>query len=78
MTTAMKSLSHDAMRLSPDERLQLACSLIESVESEDAPSPGAAWEEEIRGRIERYDNGETSGIPASEVFRELREIAPAK
>ncbi len=72
------TLSKEAMALAPDKRLQLACALIESVESEDAPNPGAAWDTEIRERISRYDNGETKSIPASEVFRHLREIAPGK
>jgi len=72
------TLSKEAMALSPDKRLQLACALIESVESEDAPNPSAAWDAEIRERISRYDNGEGKSIPASEVFRKLREIAPGK
>lgn len=72
------SISKEAMALSPDKRLQLACALIESVESEDAPNPEAAWDAEIRERISRYDEGQTKGIPASEVFRKLREIAPGK
>ncbi|MGJ8633648.1 MAG: addiction module protein [Luteolibacter sp.] len=78
MTAAVKSLSDEALLLSPAERLSLACSLIESVESEDAPSPESAWEKEIQERIARFDSGETKEIPASEVFMKLREIAPAK
>ena len=78
MTAAVKSLSEEALRLSPDERLHLACSLIESVESDDAPSSESAWSQEIQKRIDRFDKGESKGISAAEVFEKLREIAPAK
>jgi putative addiction module component (TIGR02574 family) len=72
------TLSQEAMALAPDKRLKLACALIESVEADDSPSPDSAWDTEIRERISRYDRGETSSVPASEVFCKLREIAPAK
>jgi len=78
MTMTMDSLAHHALDLPPAQRLILACSLIESVESTDAPSPDAAWDTEIRDRIARFDRGETTGIPAADVFRKLREIAPAR
>jgi putative addiction module component (TIGR02574 family) len=73
----MDAISHQALVLTPAQRLSLARTLIESVESEDAPSPEAAWDSEIRDRIARFDRGETAGIPASDVFRKLRAIAPA-
>lgn len=58
--------------------MSLAYRLIESVEADDAPSAEAAWTAEITERLERYDRGESKGIPAAEVFRKLNEIAPAK
>ena len=78
MNMTMDTLAHHALILPPAQRLILACSLIESVESDDAPSPDAAWDSEIRDRIARFDRGETSGVPASDVFRKLRAIAPAR
>lgn len=78
MNMTLDALSHQALVLPPAQRLILACSLIESVESDDAPSPDVAWDTEIRDRIARFDRGETTGIPASDVFRKLREIAPAR
>ncbi len=33
----------------------------------------AAWDAEIKAHIERYDPGETKGIPAEEVFAKLRQ-----
>ena len=78
MTKTMDALSRQALVLPPAERLSLACALIESVEASDAPNPDLAWENEIRERIARFDSGETVGIPAADVFRKLREIAPAR
>lgn len=71
------TLSQKAMELATDKKLKLACALIESVESGDAPNPEAAWDIEIRERVSRYDNDDTKAIPASDVFQKLREIAPA-
>jgi putative addiction module component (TIGR02574 family) len=76
MSMTIDAISNQALILPPAQRLSLACALIESVESDDAPSPDAAWDAEIRDRIARFDRGETTGIPASDVFRKLREIAP--
>lgn len=78
MSMTIEALSHEALVLPPAQRLSLACTLIESVEADDAPSADAAWDAEIRARIARFDRGETSGIPAADVFRKLREIAPAR
>lgn len=72
------TLSDQALDLPPEQRMKLARTLIESLETEDAPSSDAAWEVEIRERIAPFDSGEVAGIPASEVFRRLREIAPGR
>ena len=78
MVTTFDILCHQAMVLPPALKMTLARSLIESVESDDAPSPEAAWEAEIQERIARFDSGQTTGIPAADVFRKLREIAPSR
>lgn len=78
MAVTFDTLSDQALDLPPEQRMLLARNLIESVETEDAPSPDAAWEAEIRERIAQFDAGEVVGIPASEVFRRLREIAPGR
>ena len=78
MVTTFDTISHQALVLPPAQRMSLARSLIESVESEDSPSPEVAWEAEIQARLARYHAGESTSIPAAEVFRKLREIAPAR
>ena len=78
MTVTVDTVLNLAMVLPPDKRLSLACTLIESVEANDAPSPDAAWDVEIRDRIARYDAGGSTGIAAADLFGSLRQIAPAK
>jgi putative addiction module component (TIGR02574 family) len=76
MSVSLATLTRDALFLSREERLALACELLDSVDP--APDPGAEalWEEEIGRRIERFKAGEAKPIPAAEVFARLREIAP--
>ena len=72
MSAALTALSRDALVLLPDERLQLARQLLESVDLEPEPGAEAASEAEIVRHIARYDARETRGIPAGEVFARLR------
>ena len=78
MSANLTALSRDALVLPPDERLQLARQLLDSVDLEPEPGAEAAWEAEIGRRIARYDAGETRGMPAGEVFARLLEIAPVR
>lgn len=78
MTAPLETISDQALGLPPAERLSLARTLIESVEGTEDASFEAAWDEEIRERLERFRSGENPGVPAAEVFRRLREIAPGR
>lgn len=78
MTAPLETISDQALDLPPAERLSLARTLIESVEGTEDASFEAAWDEEIRERLERFRSGENPGVPAAEVFRRLREIAPGR
>ncbi|MFN9900745.1 MAG: addiction module protein [bacterium] len=49
---------------------------MESVETDRPATAAEAWSDEISGRIADYDAGRVNGVPAAEVFRKLREIAP--
>ena len=71
MSKAVESIVAEAVRLPPDQRLTLAHKILSSVEPEPHVETDAAWEQEIRQRIARYDAGEVRGIPASEVFDQL-------
>ena len=78
MPTTLDSLSEEALVLPPDQRLTLACRLLDSVELEPEPGAEAAWEAEIARRIERFDSGASRPIPAGEVFDRLGRIAPGR
>lgn len=76
MSTTLESISRQVFVLPAEQRMQLALALMESVETGNAAEAEEAWTTEITRRISDYDAGEVKGIPAAEVFRRLREIAP--
>ena len=76
MTTTLDIIADQALILPPAQRLSLAGTLIASVDGTGDASTEAAWDTEIQSRLDRYLSGVSSGVPASEVFRQLREIAP--
>ena len=66
----------EALELPEDERVELACSLLESIESEDDRSDDRAkwadaWAAEVGVRLAAMDAGEP-GIPAAGVVATLR------
>jgi putative addiction module component (TIGR02574 family) len=76
MPATLEALSHDALILPPDQRLALACQLLESVDPAPDPDADLTWEKEIQRRIASLKNGEVRPIPAAEVLARLRQIAP--
>ena len=67
---ALQRIEADALRLSPDERAELAERLWASVEGSDVPDP--AWEAEIRLRMQDVDSGAVQCRPWDDVMAELR------
>ena len=76
MVTTLDAVSKEALVLPPDQRMTLACRLLESVEPDIEAGSEQAWEQEIQSRIQRFDDGESKSIPAAQVFERLEEIAP--
>jgi putative addiction module component (TIGR02574 family) len=72
----LEAVAHDALILTPDERLALARRLLDSVDLEPEPGDEAAWEAEIIRRIAQFKASESEPIPAGEVFARLRQVAP--
>ena len=70
MSPTLESLTTEALKLSAEERAELAERLITSV----APPPPLhpAWEVEIARRVADLDAGRTQSIPGEQVFAELR------
>jgi putative addiction module component (TIGR02574 family) len=61
-----------ALALPPEARAALAGSLLESLDDEPCDeSVEAAWNEEIKRRIEEIDSGKVQMIPYEEVRRRL-------
>ena len=71
MSETVDSIVAEAVQLPPDQRFTVAHRILRSVEPELSAGTDAAWDQEIRRRIARYDAGDVRTIPASEVFAEL-------
>lgn len=76
MNANLDALSSQVFLLPAEQKMRLALALMESVETDSLVTTGEAWIAEISHRIADYDSGRVKGVPASEVFRKLREIAP--
>jgi putative addiction module component (TIGR02574 family) len=76
MTTLVEELSQKARTLSPEDRARLAEDLLASLEdgSESSSEVEAAWEHEIRQRVEEVKIGTAKLIPAEDVYAETRRI----
>lgn len=77
MTPQVSELFEKALTLSTQERGQLIDRLIASLDDE-APEEGveAAWDEEIKRRVEDIRSGRVKTIPGEQVLRELAEEFP--
>jgi putative addiction module component (TIGR02574 family) len=68
----VSELLKKALALPPEARAALAGSLLESLDDEPADEGvEAAWNEEIKHRIEEIDSGRVQMIPHEEVRRRL-------
>lgn len=65
-----QDVANEAMKLSPEERVNLAEKLWTSVDTPEAIA--AAWDVEIEHRLAQIDSGEVETYPANEVIAELR------
>lgn len=74
MARPLDQIEAEALQLDEKERAHLAYSLLLSLEPsvEDPAEIQNAWIEEALRRRAEMVSGEVEGIPAEEVFRELR------
>jgi putative addiction module component (TIGR02574 family) len=75
MTRAAEELKTQLAKLSVDDREALANYLISTLPEDDEQE--AQWEAELLRRDRELSSGKVQGIPAEEVFRELRENRPS-
>ena len=62
MTTAANQLLQTLLELSSEDRGELAARLLESLEAHADPDAEAAWDEEIRARVEDVKQGRVKPV----------------
>ena len=70
MTAVADGLVKELLQLSPADRGELAALLIDSLDENDETSD-AAWEEEIRTRIEDVVSGRVQTVPLEEALKQI-------
>ena len=68
----MDELKAEALRLTPEERAELAFELLVSLDDLSEPETERLWLEEAERRDAALDNGTARAIPADEVFSSAR------
>jgi putative addiction module component (TIGR02574 family) len=77
MTPQVSELLEKALALSSEERGMLIDRLVESLDDEPAEEGvEAAWDAEIKRRVEDIRSGRVKTIPGEQVLRELAEEFP--
>ena len=76
MADVVKELADRGRLLAPEERARLVELLLESLHEPPLAAIEAAWDAEIKRRVEAFERGEVQTYAAEEVFAEARRIAP--
>ena len=71
MTDATKTLSIQARKLSPSERLRLVDEILASLDEPD-PNIDRLWAKEAEDRLAAYRRGEIRAIPLEQVLAKYR------
>ena len=71
MTQQALDVLQRALSLSEEERADLACSLMESLDPATDEGAETAWNEEISRRVDELDSGKASTVPWDEVRRRI-------
>lgn len=74
MADPVEDLVELARALEPKDRARLVELLLDSLHDEPIGEVEAAWEEEIRRRVQAFERGEVETYAAEEVFAEARRI----
>lgn len=73
MDANAEQILQSALNLPPDDRVEIAESLILSLDEKRASEIESAWAEEIRRRLESIDKGEVQLVPWDDMIRSMRE-----
>jgi putative addiction module component (TIGR02574 family) len=71
-----KQILAEALKLPPVERAELVEDLLSSFEFQSRTAVDALWAAEAEDRIDAFERGEMSTIPAKEVFAEIEKNRP--
>ena len=72
---SVDEIFREAHLLSPEDRIRLADSLMESIDLPD-PDVEAAWMKEIQQRVDDLDSGRVKAVPGDEFMAELKRRYP--
>lgn len=70
MTHVTQELAHQAVRLSPTERIELVETILASLDKPD-PELSALWAREAESRLDAYHRGELTDVDEAEVLKGL-------
>ena len=74
MNILVQDLSRQARALPPEDRALLAEELLASLQDDAESGVDAAWDAEIKRRLEQVNNGTATLIPAEEVHAQARRL----
>ena len=72
MTEKSQVVLEEALKLTANERAEVAEQLIASLDEAPDTNVEQAWQEEIQKRLQQIERGEVKTIPWEEVQRRLR------
>lgn len=73
MAEATQTLSAEAIKLSPTERLELVDRILSSLDAPD-PAVDALWAKEAEDRLAAYRRGEIRAIPLADVLAKYARV----
>lgn len=73
MTENAERVKQQVLQLPEADRAELARFLIESLDDSEDPDVEAAWDAELRTRVDRIEQGKARLRPAHQVLAEIRD-----
>lgn len=73
MTENAERVKQEVLQLPEADRAELARFLIESLDVSEDPDAEAAWDAELRRRVERIEQGKSRLRPAHQELAEIRD-----
>jgi len=76
MTEIAEKLKAELAQLAAEDRAELACYLIRSLDEGDDSNVQSAWEAELERRWQDMETGKVTGVPAEDAFAKMRKEFP--